>query len=128
LTGAGGWCIDALHPREERETDQTHGQHAISQKARAPDRPAHRGQHEAPLAHPHLRPQGRGGDQRRSRIRTFIRRVEEAIASGDREAAQSALRAAQPEIMRGATKGVIHRNKASRRISRLHNRINAMQG
>ncbi len=65
---------------------------------------------------------------RRSRIRTFIRRVEEAIASGDREAAVSALRAAQPEIMRGAGKGVIHRNTASRKISRLQHRINAMQG
>lgn len=63
---------------------------------------------------------------RRSRIRTFIRKVEEAIAAGDREAALAALRAAQPEIMRGAVKGVLHRNTASRKISRLHHRINAL--
>lgn len=61
---------------------------------------------------------------RRSRIRTFIRKVEEAIAAGDREQALAALRAAQPEIMRGAGKGVLHRNTASRKISRLHQRIN----
>ena len=65
---------------------------------------------------------------RRSRIRTFVRRVEEAIAKGDREAAAAALRAAQPELMRGAGEGVIHRNTAGRKISRLHHRINAMQG
>ena len=66
--------------------------------------------------------------KRRSRIRTFVRKVEEAIAKGDREAAQSALSAAQPEIMRGAGKGVLHRNTASRKISRLHQRVKAMQG
>ncbi len=65
---------------------------------------------------------------RRSRIRTFIRKVEQAIAQGDRETALAAFRAAQPEIMRGAGKGVLHRNTASRKISRLHSRINAMQG
>ncbi|MFQ5535798.1 MAG: 30S ribosomal protein S20 [Paracoccaceae bacterium] len=63
---------------------------------------------------------------RRSRVRTFIRKVEEAIASGDRGAALEALRAAQPEIMRGVSKGVLHRNTASRKVSRLHHRINAM--
>lgn len=63
---------------------------------------------------------------RRSRIRTFMRRVEEAIASGDHGAARDALKAAQPEIMRGATKGVLHRNTASRKISRLNHRIKAM--
>jgi len=56
---------------------------------------------------------------RRTRIRTFIRKVEEAIAGGDQAAAAEALRAAQPEIMRGVTKGVLHRNTASRKISRL---------
>ena len=56
---------------------------------------------------------------RRSRIRTYLRKVEEAIASGDAEAAKSALQAAQPEIMRGVTKGVYHKNTASRKISRL---------
>ena len=52
---------------------------------------------------------------RRSRIRTFLRKVEEAIASGDKDAATSALRAAQPELMRGVTKGVFHKNTASRK-------------
>ena len=63
---------------------------------------------------------------RRSRVRTFIRKVEEAIASGDQAAALEALRAAQPEIMRGAVKGILHRNTASRKVSRLHGRISAM--
>ncbi|MEL6476017.1 MAG: 30S ribosomal protein S20 [Pseudomonadota bacterium] len=63
---------------------------------------------------------------RRSRVRTFIRKVEEAIASGDQGAALSALKAAQPEIMRGAQKGIMHRNAASRKVSRLHHRINTM--
>lgn len=63
---------------------------------------------------------------RRSRVRTFIRKVEEAIASGDQGAAQEALKAAQPEIMRGATKGVLHANTASRKVSRLHHRIKTM--
>ncbi len=63
---------------------------------------------------------------RRSRMRTFVRKVEEAIASGDKTAAESALRAAQPEIMRSAQKGVIHKNTASRRISRLSARIRAL--
>ena len=63
---------------------------------------------------------------RRSRVRTFIRKVEEAITSGDQAVALEALKAAQPEIMRGANKGVLHSNTASRKVSRLHNRINAM--
>ena len=63
---------------------------------------------------------------RRSRIRTFIRKVEEAIAAGDREAALAALRAAQPEIMRGASRGVLHKRTASRKISRLAQRVNAL--
>ncbi len=63
---------------------------------------------------------------RRSRIRTFLRRVEEAIASGDRTAAASALRAAQPELMRGVTKGVLHKNTAARKMSRLSARVKAM--
>ena len=63
---------------------------------------------------------------RRSRVRTFIRKVEEAIASGDKSAALDALKAAQPEIMRGAQKGIMHANTASRKVSRLHHRINAM--
>ena len=63
---------------------------------------------------------------RRSRIRTFLRKVEEAIASGDQSAAQEALKAAQPEIMRGASKGVMHKNAASRKVSRLNSRVKAM--
>ena len=63
---------------------------------------------------------------RRSRIRTFLRKVEEAIASGDQDAARSALQAAQPELMRGVTKGVYHKNTASRKISRLASRVKAI--
>lgn len=61
--------------------------------------------------------------RRRSRLRSFIRKVEEAVASGDKEAAAAALREAQPEIMRGAGKGVMHKNTASRKISRLSRSI-----
>ena len=63
---------------------------------------------------------------RRSRIRTFLRRVEEAIASGDKGAAETALRSAQPELMRGVTKGVLHRNTAARKMSRLSGRVKAL--
>ena len=63
---------------------------------------------------------------RRSRIRTFLRKVEEAIASGDQDAAKAALQAAQPEIMRGVTKGVFHKNTASRKVSRLSSRVKSM--
>jgi small subunit ribosomal protein S20 len=63
---------------------------------------------------------------RRSRVRTYMRKVEEAIASGDKGAAETALRAAQPEIMRGAQKGILHKNTASRKISRLSARIHAL--
>lgn len=63
---------------------------------------------------------------RRSRIRTFIRKVEEAIASGNATAAADALRAAQPELMRGVTKGVVHKNTASRKMSRLAARVKAL--
>ena len=63
---------------------------------------------------------------RRSRIRTFLRKVEEAIASGDKDAAAAALRAAQPELMRGVTKGVFHKNTASRKVSRLAARVKSL--
>ncbi len=63
---------------------------------------------------------------RRSRIRTYLRKVEEAIASGDKDAAQSALQAAQPELMRGVTKGVFHKNTAARKMSRLASRVKAL--
>ena len=63
---------------------------------------------------------------RRTRMRSSIRKVEEAIASGDRPGAEAALKAAQPEIIRAAKKGIIHKNAASRRVSRLAGRINAI--
>jgi small subunit ribosomal protein S20 len=63
---------------------------------------------------------------RRSRVRTFLRKVEEAIASGDKSAAAAALQAAQPELMRAAQKGVVHKNTASRKVSRLAHRIGAL--
>lgn len=63
---------------------------------------------------------------RRSRIRTFLRKVEEAIASGDKDAASAALRAAQPELMRGVTKGVLHKNTVARKMSRLSARVKAL--
>ncbi|MBZ4022051.1 30S ribosomal protein S20 [Rhodobacter sp. TJ_12] len=63
---------------------------------------------------------------RRSRIRTFIRKVEEAIASGDADAAKAALQAAQPEMARGVTKGVMHKNTVSRKVSRLSARVKAL--
>ena len=63
---------------------------------------------------------------RRSRIRTHLRRVEEAIASGDQTAAAAALKEAQPELMRGVTKGVLHKNTAARKMSRLAARVKGM--
>mgnify|MGYP003462771288 CR=1 FL=1 len=62
-----------------------------------------------------------------SRIRTQVRKVEEAIASGDRANAEAALKAAQPELMRGAQKGVMHKNTASRKVSRLSARVKALK-
>lgn len=63
---------------------------------------------------------------RKSRVRTFVKKVELAIAAGDKESASVALRLAQPELHRGVSKGVLHRNTAARKISRLSARINAM--
>ena len=63
---------------------------------------------------------------RRSRIRTFIRKVEEAIAGGDKEAANNALKDAQPEIMRAVTKGVMKKNTAARKVSRLSARVKSV--
>jgi small subunit ribosomal protein S20 len=63
---------------------------------------------------------------RRSRIRTYLRKVEEAIASGDQSAAADALKSAQPELMRGVTKGIVHKNTASRKMSRLSKRVKAL--
>lgn len=61
-----------------------------------------------------------------SRVRTFVKRVEVAIASGDQEAASAALKVAQPEMHRGVTKGVLHKNTVARKLSRLSKRIKAM--
>ncbi len=63
---------------------------------------------------------------RRSRVRTFLRKVEEAIASGDKTAAQTAFKAAEPELMRAVAKGVFHKNTASRKVSRLSGRVKAV--
>ena len=63
---------------------------------------------------------------RRSRTRTFLRKVEEALASGNADAAATALASAQPELMRGVTKGVLHKNTASRKMSRLTSRVKAL--
>ena len=63
---------------------------------------------------------------RRSRVRTFLRKVEEAIESGDKDAAGSALRAAQPELMRGVTKGIFHKNTVARKMSRLSARVKSL--
>ena len=63
---------------------------------------------------------------RRSRIRTFLRRVEEAIAGGNAEAAAAALLAAQPELDRGVSKGVLHKNTVARKMSRLASRVKAV--
>lgn len=63
---------------------------------------------------------------RRSRIRSFIRKVEEAIEAGDKDVASTALKAAQPELMRGVSKGVYHKNTAARKMSRLAARVKAL--
>ena len=63
---------------------------------------------------------------RRSRVRTYIKKVEVAIEGGDKEAADAALREAQPELMRGVTRGVYKKNMAARKISRLSQRIKAI--
>ena len=61
-----------------------------------------------------------------SRIRTFVKAVEAALASGDKVQAEEAIRRAQPELMRGVAKGVVHKNTASRKISRLTKRVAAL--
>jgi small subunit ribosomal protein S20 len=63
---------------------------------------------------------------RTSRIRTFMKKVETAISSGDKTAAQAAFKEAQPEIQRGVVRGILHRNTASRKLSRLSARIKAL--
>jgi small subunit ribosomal protein S20 len=61
-----------------------------------------------------------------SRIRTYVKKVETAIAAGDKEAARTALKEAQPEMQRGAQKGVMHKNTVARKLSRLSARIKAL--
>ena len=63
---------------------------------------------------------------RRSRIKTFIKKVEESLISGDSSNAVAAFKQAQPEIQRGVTKGIFHKNTASRKISRLSKRLKAL--
>ncbi len=63
---------------------------------------------------------------RRSRMRTFLRNVEEAIATGNQATAREALQAAEPELMRAAQKGIVHKNTASRKVSRLASRVKAL--
>ncbi|MEZ5777378.1 MAG: 30S ribosomal protein S20 [Paracoccaceae bacterium] len=63
---------------------------------------------------------------RRSRIRTYLRKVEEALATGDKEQATAALKAAQPELARGVSKGVLHKNTVARKMSRLSSRVKAL--
>jgi small subunit ribosomal protein S20 len=60
---------------------------------------------------------------RKTRVRGFVRKVEEAIATGDKAAATAALRAAEPEIMRGVSKGILHKNTGARKVSRLSKRV-----
>ena len=64
--------------------------------------------------------------ERRGRIRTYVKRVELAIAAGDKAAATEALKAAQPELHRGVRAGVMHKNTASRKMSRLASRVKAL--
>ncbi|MGE0627100.1 MAG: 30S ribosomal protein S20 [Hyphomicrobiaceae bacterium] len=63
---------------------------------------------------------------RRTRMKSEVRRVEEAIASGDKQAALAALKAAEPVLMKTAQKGVIHKRAASRKVSRLNHRVSTM--
>ena len=64
---------------------------------------------------------------RKTRIKTFVKKVEQAVAQGDQNAANGVLRTAQSEIMRGVSKGVLHKNSASRKISRLNSRVKGLK-
>jgi small subunit ribosomal protein S20 len=64
---------------------------------------------------------------RLSQVRTAVKKVEMALGKGDKAAAEAALRAAEPELMRGAQKGIIHKNAASRRVARLSKRVKALK-
>ncbi len=82
-----------------------------------------------PQAKKRIRRNARRADINRarvSRIRTFVKQVEAAIASGDKEQAMAAIRRVQPELARGVSKGVLHKNTAARKISRLSRRVAAL--
>ncbi len=82
-----------------------------------------------PQAEKRIRRNARRADvnkARVSRIRTFIKKAESTIAGGDAAAAAAALQAAQPELMRGVAKGVVHKNTAARKMSRLAKRVKAL--
>jgi len=63
---------------------------------------------------------------RRSRVRTFVRKFEDAVKAGDNTQAKAAFKAVKPEIMRAVSKGVVHKNTASRKVSRLAQRLKSM--
>ena len=63
-----------------------------------------------------------------SRVRSSVRKVDEALASGDKSAATAALKAAEPELMRAVSKGVLHRHTASRKVARLAKKVKALAG
>jgi small subunit ribosomal protein S20 len=69
--------------------------------------------------------QAKINSSRKSRIRTFVKKVESALKDGDVAAAQTALKAVQPELMRGVSKGVLHKKTASRKMSRLSSKVKA---
>ncbi|EMD83899.1 30S ribosomal protein S20 [Pacificimonas flava] len=82
-----------------------------------------------PQARKRIRRNDRRADingSRVSQIRTFVKKVEAAIASGDKKQAEDALKVAQPHLQRGASKGVLHKNTAARKLSRLSHRIQAL--
>ena len=63
---------------------------------------------------------------RKSRIRGFVKKVEAALEAGDKDAAKTALHAAQPEMARGVARGVLHKNTVARKMSRLSKRVAAL--
>lgn len=82
--------------------------------------------HSAKKATRKIARRARVNGDRISRVRTFIRKVDEAVASGDQQAAATALKAAQPELMRAAQKGVLHKRTASRKVSRLAAQVKSL--
>ncbi|WP_416906789.1 MAG: 30S ribosomal protein S20 [Polymorphobacter sp.] len=83
-----------------------------------------------PQAEKRIRRNGRRAEinkARVSRIRTFVKKAESTIAGGDAAAAAAALAAAQPELMRGVSKGVLHKNTVARKMSRLAKRVKALE-